>query len=299
MNSDKSLHGRRRRARLRAFLICLALQGCGAGQSEQGGQRFELKGKVVSVDKAHQQLVIEHEEIPGFMEAMTMSFTVKERDVFGVVAAGDRIQATLVIADRHSWLENPVITKGGAGDSTSHADDAAQPQAGAEVPDFALVNQDGRAIRLRQYRGRALLVTFIYTRCPLPDYCTLMSTNFAETERELSKNPSLQQKTHLLSVSIDPAYDTPKVLRSYGASHTERYADEKFDRWEFATGEPGEIKRMASFFGLTYFDEKDQIVHSLRTAIVGPDGRVHKIYRGNDWKPAEVVREMQTLLNQS
>jgi protein SCO1/2 len=280
-------------------LVGLALlPGCNRTQSEEGGRRFELKGKVVSVDKAHQQLEINHEAVPGLMEGMTMTFTLKEREPFDVVSAGDRIQATLVVTDKHTWLQDPIITKGG-GDDATRADDSTQPQRGVEVPDFTLVNQDGRAVHLQQYRGRALLLTFVYTRCPLPDYCTLMSTNFAQVERELAKDPKLSQAAHLLSVSIDPVHDTPKVLKSYGAAHTEKYADEKFDRWEFATGQPEEIKRMATFFGLTYFDENNQIVHSLRTAIVAPDGRVYKIYRGNEWKPEDVLRDLQTLINGS
>ncbi|MGH9902840.1 MAG: SCO family protein, partial [Pyrinomonadaceae bacterium] len=257
----------------------------------------DLKGKVVSVDQAKRSVVIDHEEVTGFMEPMVMPFTLEDRDALNVLGPGDLIQATLVVADDRSWLENPVITKGVAdgGDGAAPAGEVGPPP-GAEVPDFSLTNQDGRRINLDQYKGRALLLTFIYTRCPLPDYCTLMSTNFAEINRALEKDPSLYEKTHLLSVTLDPAHDTPKVLRSYGAAHTERYADEKFEHWEFATGDEDGIKRLARFFGLDYFADKDQIIHSLRTAIITPEGRVHKVYRGNEWKPSEVVREVRKLL---
>lgn len=286
-----------------SFLLILAtllsglLFACNAPRGEQlAAQRYDLKGKVVSVDKTRQEVVVAHEEIPGYMEAMTMTFPLKDKDALGVVGAGDRMQATLVVADDGYWLENPVITKAIAEDAdTSAAGTAAEPETGTEVPDFALVNQDGKRIRLRQYRDRALVLTFIYTRCPLPEYCTLMSTNFAEINRALEKEPALAQQTHLLSVSIDPEHDTPKALKSYGAAHTEKYMDEKFERWEFATGEAAEIKRMAGFFGLSYNTEQDQIVHSLRTAVVAPDGRLYKVYRGNEWKPADVVGELRKL----
>jgi protein SCO1/2 len=108
----------------------------------------------------------------------------------------------------------------------------------------------------------------------------------------------LKDKVRLLSVSIDPAHDTPKVLRSYGAAHTERYGGETFERWEFATGDPAEIRRLAQFFGLEYFAEKDQIIHSLRTAVITPDGRIHKVYRGNEWQPAEAVNDVRSLFGE-
>jgi protein SCO1/2 len=164
---------------------------------------------------------------------------------------------------------------------------------GDEVPNFTLRNQDDREIRIQNYRGKALLLTFIYTRCPVPDYCTLMSNNFAHVDRELGQDPEVYAKTHLLSISIDPEYDTPKVLRSYGAAHTERYQNETFAHWEFASGTKDQVKEIAQFFGLTYFPDKDQIIHALRTVIVSPDGKVAKIYTGNEWKPSEVVEELK------
>jgi len=108
-----------------------------------------------------------------------------------------------------------------------------------------------------------------------------------------SQDPQVYEKTHLLSISIDPAYDTPEVLRSYGAAHTERYEKETFAHWEFAGGTSEQVKDIAQFFGLTYFPDKDQIIHALRTVIVSPEGKVAKVYTGNDWKPEEVVDEMK------
>src|SRR6185295_18975598 len=104
--------------------------------------------------------------------------------------------------------------------SVSNAKNAPEPKPGDEVPDFTLVNQDSKRIRLHQYQGQALLVTFIYTRCPLPDYCPLMSSNFAEIEKALRQDPARYGKTHLLSISVDPDYDKPQVLRDYGARYT-------------------------------------------------------------------------------
>lgn len=259
------------------------------------GKRYELKGKVVSVDRAQQRVTISHEEIRGYMDAMTMPFTVKDTAIVPDISIGDAIQATVVVTDENIvWLEDVILTK-----PATKLTDAEQPtdahavKPGDVVPDFALVNQDGKPIRLRQFKGKTLLLTFIYTRCPLADYCPLMSNNFAEVDRELKKNAKLYDSTHLLSITIDPEYDTPKVLRSYGGAYTENYTSETFKHWEFATGTMDQVKAVAQFFGLTYYPEKDQLIHSLRTAIITPDGKVAKIYTGNEWKPAEALSDLQ------
>ena len=141
-----------------------------------------------------------------------------------------------------------------------------------------------------QFKGRALLVTFVYTRCPMPDQCPLLSANFAQVNGVLANDPDLRKKAHLLSVTLDPEYDKPEVLRSYGAA----YAGGKFDDWDFATGDPEEVRRLAEFFGLMYRRENGQLIHSLRTGVVTPDGRLYKIYRGNEWKPDEVLRDLKS-----
>lgn len=277
-------------------LVATLSLACAGSPPEPPGQRYALKGVVVSFDKGQRQVVIQHEAVQGLMEGMTMGFTLKDESVYDVLRPGDQIQATLVVAGDRSWLENPIITQTtpAAGNAQSPAA-VAEPQPGTPFPDFALSNQDGKRITLQQYRGRALLVTFIYTRCPLPDYCTRMSTNFAALARALNDDADLNKSTHLLSVTLDPAYDTPKVLRSYGAAHTEKYEQEKFERWELATGQPDEIKRLATFCGLTYMQEGDQIIHALRTALIAPDGKLLKIYRGNEWKPEDVLNDLRAL----
>ncbi len=283
------------------LLFCaIGLIGCQTEPKAAPGRRFELKGKVVSVDKAKHQVTLDHEEIPGYMQAMIMPFTLKDEQILKELAPGDQLQATLVVDADSSSLEDISFTRMSPDDAaTNKTETRPEPNPGDAVPNFSLVNQDAKPIRLDGYRGKALLLTFIYTRCPLPEYCTLMSDNFARIDKDLQKDSTLYQKTHLLSVSFDPAYDTPKVLRSYGAAHTGNYTSETFKHWEFATGTPEQIKEIGKFFGLTYVQEKDQIVHSLRTIIITPDGKVYKIYRGNDWKPDEVLRDLQILLSHS
>lgn len=274
------------------FVLCAFLAACAGRPAD--AHRYDLKGKVVSVDMQKGEVTIDHEEIVGYMPAMTMEYPLPNADALKVAEGGDQIQATLVVADDGSyWLENPVITKGQPGDEkTAQTVGGTEPQPGAEVPDVKLVNQDGKNITARQFRGRALLVTFIYTRCPRPDYCPLMSTNFARINGAIQSDADLSGKVHLLSVTLDPEYDKPDVLYKYGAS----YAGGKFDTWDFATGAPAEVRRLAEFFGIFYQKDNDQVVHSLRTAIVTPDGKLYKIYRGNDWKPEEVLRDVKEML---
>jgi protein SCO1/2 len=278
----------------------IAFGACSSQPEQNRVQRYELRGKIISFNKAQQQVLIEHETIPDFMEGMTMPFTLKEDSAFDVMHPGDSIQATLVVDAEHTRIENPVITQaitapGASAAKETPTEGPTEPEIGASVPALSLVNQDGKRINLQQYRGRTLVLTFIYTRCPLPDYCTLMSNNFAEITRELQKSPETGASAHLLSITLDPAHDTPKVLRSYGAAHTENYGSEKFDKWEFATGTPEEIQRAANFFGMSYRQDGDQIVHALRTAVIAPDGKLYKMYRGNEWKPAEILRDLRDL----
>lgn len=277
------------------LLLLIALAGGGVVSCDRGSsneKRYDLKGKVVIVEPDKHLVTISHEEIKGYMPGMTMPFTVRNDSELQMLVPNAEVTATLVVDGSHSWLENLfVVVKQEAGGSV--AAPVVQAKEGDEVPNYTLVNQDAKPIRMNNYRGKTLLLTFIYTRCPFPDQCTLMSNNFAQIERQLGQDPELYAKTHLLSISIDPDYDDPKVLRSYGAAHSERYENETFVHWEFATGTGEQVREIAQFFGLTYFPEKDQIVHALRTAIVTPDGRVAKIYSGNGWKTDEVVAELK------
>lgn len=274
-------------------LLLLSLAACRKDTSNQ--KRYELKGKVVAVEREKHSVTVAHEEIKDYMPAMTMPFKLRADWAFEVLAPGDQVSATLVVDGTDFWLDDIVITQESTDTNAPGPSGIVEAKDGAEVPDFGLTNQSEQAIHLKQYRGKVLLLTFIYTRCPIPEYCTLMSQNFAQIEAELAKQPDLQQKTHLLSISIDPDYDTPAVLRSYGAAHTGKYTDEKFAHWEFATGTKDQVKGVAQFFGLRYYADQDQIVHGLRTVIINPEGKVAKVYRDNTWKPDEVVAELRKM----
>jgi protein SCO1/2 len=284
-------HPPRRLRRLTTAVLCASflLQGC--SQKPANEHRYELKGKVVSIDRAKEEVTVEHGDVQGYMPAMTMPFPLRDAEALKVLEAGDQLQASLVVTDDGYWLDEPVITKSLPGVPAAPPAGATEPQPGAEVPDVKLVNQDGRALSMKQFKGHVLVVTFIYTRCPLPDYCPLMSTNFARLNSAILGDEALRKRAHLLSVTLDPEHDRPPVLKAYGATS----AGGKFDNWDFATGEPAEVRRLAEFFGLTYKAEGDQVIHSLRTAVVTPDGKLLKLYRGNEWKPDEVLSDLKNL----
>lgn len=278
------------------YLIVLSVMLVSCSTAKRADvQRYDFKGKVLAVDRSKGEVTVEHEEVKGYMVAMTMDFPLRDADALNTVAPGDGIQATLVVAEDASfWLENPAITKTLPGTAPTPAVvGPSEPQLGAEVPDVKLVNQDGRQLSTRQFKGRALAVTFIYTRCPMPDQCPLLSTNFAELNGALASDAEVGKRAHLLSVTLDPEYDKPEVLRRYGST----YAGGKFDTWDFVTGDPADVRRFAEFFGLAYSVESGQLIHSLRTAVVTPDGKLYKLYRGNEWKPAEVLGDLKAAMS--
>ena len=260
-------------------------------------QRYQVRGKVVYVDKRGGMVTLAHEAIQGYMGAMTMGFVLKDQWAFDVLKPGQSVQATLVVEGDNAWLEGIVISEDAKpGATASLPPNAPQPPApGTEVPDFRLINQDGKPIHLHQYRGKALLLTFIYTRCPIPGYCPLMSRNFAKILDGLRNDSSLASSAHLLSISIDPDYDKPAVVRTYAREYTSKSMP--FERWEFATGSPEQVRKVANFFGLSYWDERGQIVHSLVTVLIGADGKVRKVYRGNQWQPSEVLSDLRNLVS--
>jgi protein SCO1/2 len=255
-------------------------------------KRYDLKGKVVRADLTARKVTLAHDAIPNYMDAMTMEFSVKEQWAIEQMGAGDTVHATLVIDGARSWIESPAITKGvTAANAPRGSWVPADP--GTPLPDVPLVDQDDKPFHLARFKGHLLLLTFSFTRCPLPDYCPLMMKHFSAIEKATAADSSLEN-ARLLTVTIDPAYDTPARLRDYGAKHaTGGGPGKQFSRWTLATGTAADVKKLAGFFGLDYYDSTDRIIHSLRTAIVDPDGRVVKVFEGNEWTVEDVMRELR------
>ena len=295
------MNSRIARRLLAATLICFlsAFIGSCNRSKPQATKRYPFTGRIISIDAKAQSANVDGDLIQGFMEPMVMSYKIKPASMLQQLTPGDSISAEVVVVDRDPrdenadsdyWLENVKVTK------HSSQPPAVGPKAfhmlapGEAVPDFAFTNQDGKHISLRQFRGSVVMVTFIYTRCPFPDFCPRMSSNFAEIYKQLSSDPALTG-TQLLSVSFDPEHDTPKVLREYGFSvaHTQDAA--LFRRWQFAAPKAADLPKIADFFALTVKPEGGMITHNLSTAVIGADGQIVKWYHGGDWQVSDLIKD--------
>ena len=280
------------------FVSVLLISSCHRSKP-QPITKYAFTGRVVSVDMGSRTANIDGDMIQGYMEAMVMTYRVKPDSLLGKLSPGDSISADLMVVEHDPrdetavpdyWLENVKII-GQASQPPAAAPNAMHiPTPGEQVPNFAFTNQDGKRVSLDQYRGKVLLVTFIYTRCPFPDFCPRMSHNFAEIYRQLGSDPSLA-KTQLLSVSFDPQYDTPKVLRDYGFSMAQTHDASLFRRWQFAAPKADELPKIADFFALTVKPDGGTITHNLSTAVVGPDGKIVRWYHGGDWQVSDLITD--------
>jgi protein SCO1/2 len=198
----------------------------------------------------------------------------------------------LVVAGTRYWLDAIVLAKPPVPlPPASAPEHAREPKPGDAAPDVALVDQDGRALRIADYRGRALALTFVFTRCPMPEFCPFLMRGFARAHEALVADPSLARRTALLTVSFDVAHDTPAVLRAYGLPFQK--TKPPFSHWRLATGRLEDVRRLATAYGLEFQEDTGSFTHNLRTVVIGPDGRLRLLLRGNDWKPEELVAELR------
>jgi protein SCO1 len=283
----------------RTFLIALVLAGgflsSSCHRSPPAAKRYPFTGRVLAIDSQAQSALIAGDDIPGFMDAMAMPYKIKPDSTLNHLAPGDSVSAEVVVLQPKSddappdyWLENIKVvghTAPVAAANTPH-----MPAPGEDVPNFSFTNQSGKRISLDQYRGQVLLVTFIYTRCPFPDFCPRMSSNFAEIYKQLGSNPALAE-THLLSISFDPEHDTPKVLRDYGFSVAHTRQPALFKRWDFAAPTVADLPKIATFFAFTIKPEGGLITHNLSTAVIGPDGKIVNWYHGSDWQVSDLIKD--------
>ena len=261
--------------------------------------RYPFTGRIVSLDNQAQTALIDGDMVQGYMEAMAMTYKFKPPSTIRQLSPGDAISADLIVVDHDPrdestepeyWLENVKITGHAKAPPANGANSIHMPAPGEEVPDFAFVNQDGKRVSLRQYRGRVLFVTFIYTRCPFADFCPRMSANFNKIYEQMGTNPSLTG-AHLLSVSFDPQHDTPRVLRDYGYSVAHTKTPTLFRSWEFAAPTAQDLPKIADFFALTVKPEGGMITHNLSTAVIGPDGKIVSWYHGSDWQVSDLIKD--------
>lgn len=288
------------------LLACaLFTWGCGSAPPNESNsanqKRYDLRGTVVSVDKIQKRAKIDHEAIPGFMDAMTMDFPIHEDWVWEDLVPGVQIRAELVVdssANDPYWLEKISIVANSAPDQPP-VEETQPEQVGKALPDLSLTNQEGRRFTFEDYRGKALAITFIYRECPLPEYCIKMSRQFADMANQIAEDPETKDKIRLLSISFDPERDTPEKLKQYGLGYLGKDPKDDLTVWNLAVGTDKEVRAVADFFGLKYETDaadKTQINHSLVTAVIAPDGEVTRVFSGGRWTPDDVLAELKRTL---
>lgn len=277
---------------LAIFTLTAAAQPS-APQSPPNQESHPATGVVTEVFSAEKKVTIKHDAIPGYMQAMTMPFDVKDTNELANLSPGDSVSFRIVIENNKGWIDQ--IRKTGkminipltSGPLRSVRDVDALNE-GDLLPDYHLTNQLGHAISTAQYRGQALAITFLFTRCPYPNYCPLMANNFAAVQKKLLGTPNAPTNWHLLTVTFDPEFDTPEILRQYAEMH---HADPA--RSTYATGSLTDITALGQQFGLAFWKEQGGIIsHNLRTIIIDASGRVQKIFIGNEWQPEDLVAEI-------
>jgi protein SCO1/2 len=276
------------RRRIVPLLVVLLAAGC-APRPE--ARQYELQGQILGIEPQRNEVLIKHADIKGFMPGMTMAFKVKDAALLSDKKAGDLITATLVVGDIESHLSTLTRTGHAALDTPPVISDAPRVlDKGETVADALLVNQEGAAQPFSKLRGHRVALTFIYTRCPLPEFCPLMDRHFAAVQNILKSTPALAD-VRLVTMTLDPEFDTPAVLKA----HAQRMnADPTI--WSFVTAEPKDAARFAAQFGI-YMERNPgsaiDITHNLRTAVIDAEGRLVTVHSGNDWTPAQLVADLK------
>jgi protein SCO1 len=313
------------------IMICVfsAAAGCGADRSGGGAvdlrapvarrdvkrpavpipgvTDYVLKGIVKRVEKELEHVTIAHEAIPGFMDAMRMRFAYKDKSVLGTLRPGDQVEGTLRVERSNGVVNNyellglAVTTTAPAGMAPDISKKKAllreQPrrlEIGEQVPDFAMTSQDGKVVKLSDLHGNVVALTFIYTRCPLPDFCPLMDKKFSELAQRLGSSPGRASKVRLISLSFDPEHDTPDLLRKHAQV---RGATPPL--WSYAVASHPELAKIGVPLGLFYQPGDSEIAHNLCTAIIDPSGNLARLDIGterNRWTTADVLKTIYSLL---
>lgn len=273
-----------------AVTLIASLSSC---RQTPDARQYQLRGQVLAVQPDKQQVTIRHEDIVGYMPGMTMNFLVARPELLNGRTPGELVTATLEVSDATGRLT--AIERTGFQELPADTNAAAIPgnllEAGDTVPDAAFIDQDNRRRSFAEWRGSVTLLTFIYTRCPLPSYCPLMDRHFAAIQQAIENDPAMRGKARLVSVSFDPQHDSPAVLTAHATRLNANPAI-----WTFLTGDRVTVDRFAANFGVGLIrpDGTPEITHNLRTTLIGADGRVIRIYSGNEWSPAQAIQDLRS-----
>jgi protein SCO1 len=264
-------------------------------------REYDLKGSVIEVHPAEKSIVIHHEAIPDFMMEMTMPFDVKDARVLDGITTGDLVAGKLAVTEDDAWLTTLSVT----GKAPPRARVERKPaflqqddggvielgevkllEPGDEVPDFAFEDQAGTSRTLHALRGNAVAITFIYTRCPLPNFCPAISRNFTRVQ-EIVKQEGITSGVHLITVSFDPEYDTPEILHEYGKGQKADFSISSFVR-----SDPKSTHEFGRHFGLAYEGAGTDISHNMRSIIISPDGKLVEMVTGSAWDANDFARKL-------
>jgi protein SCO1/2 len=278
-------------SRLVVALVLIALTGACA--RKEPPKRYPLQGQVLAVNAERKEITIKHGDIPGFMPAMTMVYPVASPSLLEGRQPGELITATLQVQDFTGTLVD--ITHAGSAPLPTTTNEVAMASGvldvGDAVPDAAFIDQANHRRSFGDWKGTPTVLTFVYTRCPLPNFCPLMDQNLATLQRRLADEAMLRGRVKLVTVSFDPDHDTPGVLAAHAAKLK---ADPAV--WTFLTGDRLTVERFAARFGVSVIrDPQDdtQLTHNLRSFLIGADGRIAKIYSGSDWTPGAVLADLR------
>lgn len=254
---------------------------------------FQVKGVVKALHPDRKEIEIKHEAIPGYMPGMTMPFDVKDTNELTGLAPEQPISFRLTVTDTDGWVDH--IKPLGSAPATVAGESSAQPirvveplQIGQPLPAYPLTNQLGQAMTTTQFKGQALAITFLFTRCPFPTFCPRLANDFEQTQQKLLALANGPTNWHLLTISFDPDFDQPAVLKGYAEAHN-------YDptHWTFATGELENVTAFGDLFGLAFWrDSNGSITHNMRTAVIDARGRLQRVFEGKDWTSADLVAEI-------
>ena len=287
-----------------SVLIAFGLIGCKqeppapvatGASTEETPREYSVRGVVRRVEPERRSLVVKHDEIPGFMPAMTMPFDVKEPKELQGLKPGDRISFRMLVTTNDGWIDRIQVLG-----SDTNATATPPPvritssvpllEAGSMLPDYTLTNELGKVIRLSDFRGQVLAFTFIFTRCPYPDFCPRMTDLFGRAQKTLAGQPEAPKNLRFLSISFDPEHDTPELLRAY--AERQHYDPAQ---WTLATGAWDQLEPLTGHFGLIFGRDvpPEKMEHNLRTVVVRPSGQLQAVLPSNEWQLEDLLREIR------
>jgi len=270
---------------------------------DQGTKSYPARGVVVKIAPDFSRVTIHHQAIPGYMMEMTMDFSVKNTNELSGISPGDEITFTLVVGKNDEWVENihrigysAETTTNGMSMPMNMSGDMTMPflKPGDLLPDYLLTAEDGKQIRLSDFRGRALAFTFFFTRCPLPDYCPRMNNNFEATRKILLADTNAPTNWQFLSISFDPGFDTPEVLANYASV----YRGDDTNHWLFASAPTNVLADVAGRLDLMIVQQGNNISHNLRTVVLDAHGGLYRLFDGNQWTPQQLADAMREAARQ-